>query len=485
MNKGVPAKQVASYFLFGAILALVSDIPDSFGILYWAAKSLLYALLFTSLILPVRRGLVFLLVIAVVGQDVIQGTSEAAETGSFLMASIWQGQFGPLRPSWIIMGYCLVMLLRSRVQIRDQYVMVAIAWFATVPFITGFLYGGFDTSHSTKHIITDMKLPLLLISSALLYSTHMRRYPESVPTLVAAFIGAVMARHGATFVLWLNGVGSVHVGVNRASVDSTKFTLAILFILAVYTVLIKKRPIRGGVLGTLSGLLIVVYTTRMLWLTTFFGTVMAFLSMRLSKWLVAAPAAALLVFGAFTLLQQLAPDNVNLATSKGDRFSKGLTHENYLEQLDPARYAEIINILDTNADRFALLWGSGYGSYYTQSARMFPAKMKDAFPDYMLDSGQFFNAHNYVFLMLFKHGAVGFIVISSLWLIPGWKCFKLIRKSSPARFSIAYSSMVMFLPTTILTLYWSGKGDIISGFCIAFYIVFHEMNDPKPSSTTP
>jgi O-antigen ligase len=235
---------------------------------------------------------------------------------------------------------------------------------------------------------------------------------------------------------------------------------------------VRKRLFLGGLLGVLSGSLILIYTTRMLWLTTLLGVLVIILTTRRIRWILVLPTIAVLAFGSVALLQRLAPKNIELAIKKGDRFSRGLTKDNYLEQLDTTRYAELLNFVDTNRDRYAILWGSGYGSYYKDFARPFPADLKSSFPAYSLRTRQYFSCHNYVFLMLFKHGVLGLLIISALWLVPGWRCFKILRKHSPADFSIVYYSMVAFLPTSILTLYWSGKGDIISGFCIAFYLTF-------------
>ena len=473
-TEGVSAKRILQFFLIGCFLCLISDIPSGSGVPYLVAKGFLYAILFSTVLLPLRYGLTFLVLIAVTGQDIIQSNSEVADTGQFVMASIWQGRLGPLRPSWVVFAYCLALYLKYPVRVRDRLVVVAALWFATVPVLTSYLYGAFETNHASKHIITDLKLPVLLISSILLYSGYFRRYPNQIRDFVAAFVGSVLARHFVAFAYWFNDIGSVHAGVNRASIDSTKFTLALVFIIAVYLVLVRKRFMVGGLLGSATGMLMAIYTTRMLWLTTVLGTMITLLSMRLNRWALAIPVVGILGLCSVFVLQQLAPENAELASNKGNRFSSGLTHSNFLEQLDPARYAEIINVLDTSVNRMAMFWGSGYGAYYTESARPFPPRMEDAFPQYMFDDGQFFNCHNYVVLMYFKHGLLGLILISSLWLIPGLKCFLILRKHPPTYFSILYSSLVAFIPTTIFTLYWSGKGDILSGFCIAFYMVFSE-----------
>ncbi|MFC1692645.1 hypothetical protein ACFL1R_03985 [Candidatus Latescibacterota bacterium] len=465
--------KILQYFILGLVFALIADIPSSFNTIYLLAKVILYSLLFATLLLSTRRALVFLLMIAVVGQDIIQ-TGTEVESGAFYMSSIWQGQIGPLRPSWIIMVYCLLLLFKSPIFFRDRPVIYASLWFVTVPIITCFLYGGFTTEFASTHIVIDLKFPLMLITSLLIYRSYLKTHPDFISTLSAVFVGGILARHFIYFFYWLNGIGSIYAGINRVSVDSTKGTVVILFLLSVYLLLVRKRLLWGGLMGAFSGLLIIVYTTRMIWLTTVIGIFCIIFTMRLSRWILVISITAAIVFGSFAMLARLAPENIILAVLKANRFSSGVTKDNFLEQLDPPRYAELLNFFDTNMKRYAILWGSGYGSYYTESARQFPRRMLNAFPDYSFASGQFFTCHNYVFLMLFKHGILGLLIISCLWLIPGFRCFKILRKLPSTSFSIVYSSMVVFLPTSILTMYWSGKGVIISGFLISFYLTFFE-----------
>lgn len=481
---GIPTQATLRYFAMSIALALLSDVPSTFGAGYLASKVFLYAVLVGSLFYSVRHGLVLLLLISVAAQDINQSVSEAEIYGTTLMASVWQGGLGPLRPSWFIMAYCLALLLKTRVAlVWDRPVLYAACWCMTIPIATGILYGGFATPFAATNVIVDMKLPLMLISSILLYRTSLKSNPDFIRTIMAAFIAAVAARHLLTFVYWLVGIGSVHDGINMASVDSAKSTVTLLFLIAMNLVLLRKRPVVGGGLGVISGILVAVFITRLIWLTTIAGAVVTLLTMRLSRWVVALPIIAVLVFASLTLLERISPDNFMLTFNKGNRFSSDQTTENFLERQDPARYAELLNFLDTNIERVAVLWGSGYGSYYTESARKFPPKAGvDAFPDYMFESGMFFTCHDFVLVMLFKHGILGFIIVSCLWLVPGWRCFKLIRRYPPGHFSIFWSSMVAFLPTSILCLTWSGKGDIVSGFFVAFCLTFADRCQSKSAT---
>lgn len=463
----VSGGKILRYFIIGCVLALIADIPSSFGTAYLAGKVVLYVLLFASLLLPIRRGLIFLLLIAIVSQDIIQTSTESAEFGSFLMASIWQGRLGPLRPSWIVMAFCLVLLVKSRLYFRNRAVLYAVLWFSTVPLITGFCYSGISTSVSLKEMIIDVKLPLFLLVSILLFSSYLKRHPRDLAKFAAVFIGSILARHLIDFAYWLLGKGAVFDEAVRVSLDSTKGTVVFLLLFAMILVMLQKRFFVGGILGIISGLLLVVYTARGLWVSSLIGVAIFFLMMRVSKWVLALPIVAILAYGSLMTLSVMSPKNIELLKKRTDAQVLYDT-KNLMERYFPNRYIELLNATDTTIQRNAVLWGNGYGSYYTESVMPFAVGIKNAFPDYSIESGRFYKLHHFILRMLFEHGLVGLLIISSLWLVPGWYCFRAFRNPEPSLFNVFMVAIVAFLPTSMLEISWTGKGMIICGFVIAF-----------------
>lgn len=460
-------RKVSTYLIIAVALALVADVPESLGGAYLVSKVFLYVLLLASLLFPRRYSLIFLLMISTVCQDITQTQTEGMEQGISLTASMWQGGIGFLRPGWFMIAYCLALLVKGRIYVRDQPVAYAALWFSTVPLITGLVYGGFSTGVAWLEVPIDVKLPMFLLVSILLYRSHLRNRPQELAAFAAAFVGCILARHLIDFAYWLLGIGSEFAEVNRVSVDSTKGTVVFMFFFAMVLIMRQKRFLIGGVLGIVSAVMLVVYTTRGLWLSAMLGVCLLLLLLRARKLVLALPTAALLAYGSFQTMMAIKPENVDLALKRIDRQSAVETG-NLLEEYEPNRYAEMLNAADATLKRGAILWGNGYGSYYTESVILFPARMQDAFPDYSLTSGRFYTLHHYVLRTLFEHGLIGFLIISCLWLIPGWRCFKAFRDSPPGLFSNFMMAVIAFLPTSMLEMSWSGKGMIIAGFVIAF-----------------
>jgi hypothetical protein len=104
--------KVLAYFLIGVLLAVIGDVPDRWGWYFHLARIMLYLALGATLLFPVSKGAIFLLIISVVCIDIVQTASTVEEAGARQSASLWQGGFGLLRPSWIIMIYVMVQIVR-------------------------------------------------------------------------------------------------------------------------------------------------------------------------------------------------------------------------------------------------------------------------------------------------------------------------------------------------------------------------------------
>ena len=110
------------------------------GWYFHLARISLYLVLGVTLLFPVRKGAVFLLIISIVCTDIVQATSAAQEAGAIQTASLWQGGFGLLRPSWLMMIYITIQIIRFGRISQDRYVLWALVWLLTVPVITGLAF---------------------------------------------------------------------------------------------------------------------------------------------------------------------------------------------------------------------------------------------------------------------------------------------------------------------------------------------------------
>ena len=134
--------------------------------------------------------------------------------------------------------------------------------------------------------------------------------------------------------------------------------------------------------------------------------------------------------------------------------------------------------MDSIRKRYAYLWGVGYGGYYDDTVIPYPVNLNSSYPKYSLESGRFYRAHEYIFQMILKFGLVGLVLISTLWVIPGYIMYKIFRRENmfapgqPLMLHGLMLGLVAFLPTAIFQMTWSGKGLFLNGLVIATCIEF-------------
>lgn len=115
-------------------------------------------------------------------------------------------------------------------------------------------------------------------------------------------------------------------------------------------------------------------------------------------------------------------------TIEGNLFAQKLQDvtslfSNSLDEVDRSPYirlATFLNIIDNNITHpFYLLFGRGYGGYFTDSLHLFNAIILDegAFPDDMINSGRFATAHDTFAVVPLLNGLLGlFLIIKISWL---------------------------------------------------------------------
>ena len=471
----ISAGRIATFFIFGLVICSLSGIRDVSAPMFIAARGLLAFILLVSILAPSRFGVPLFFLVLLVSTDIIQSSSEQVVYGEYNIASVWRLFVGPIRPSWIVFGASLILLAKNWTFFVDRRVKLAIIWFVTVPIFTGILYGGFRTFARSVEVPADIRLGLLLITSILLFVSFIRRNPDKLSLLLAVFIGGLLAVHLRDVIIWFLGRGPLLGGVSRASVDSAKSTIVFVLLFGIYLIIKRGRIFLGTIITLASLLLVIVFATRMIWLTSAFCCMLLVYLLGAKRLLIAVPVVLILTFGTWKLIKSVQITSLDVVTRRAQSFSTE-GGGNYLSRLAPLRYAEFINSSNTNFKRFAFLWGSGYGGYYTEEAAPFPHVLIDAHPEYAASTGQFFYCHNYVFHMLFKHGIIGFIIISLLWLGPAWVCYKYVfNRGDPSMFNGILACILAFVPNAMLNLYWTGKGLLINGFIIAVLIVVAEL----------
>lgn len=498
LSADITCWSITKYFIYGLILVVVSDVPNHWGAVYYGAKVVLCVLLISTFLLPVRRALLLLFLLAVAGQDIV---SSGNFSDAFATASVWQMSFGPIRPSWLMFGCLFVLLIKITFQnlgsiTAPPLMRAAMIWFVTVPIITGIFYGGFLTEHAGVEVVKDLKFGAMFIGSTLLFLTVLRKYPDQLPLFLSAFIGVLLARHLVDLIYIFTNFGPVIAeGVSRGSEDSAKGGVIFLVYFGLMLVFWRKRLLLGSAISVLTVLLLAAYGTRMLWITFLLGAVVLVFLVRSHQKMLLIAIMILLTVGGPWALYKVNPESAQVVLARlvmvthGRDFHKFAVPAdyNFISRIDPIRYGEMLNILHGADKRVAYLWGTGYGGFYEDDVINMPANLISSFPQYSLDKGEFYRAHGFLMHIFLKHGLVGLFLISALWLIPGYALFRVFRSRNmlagdqPTMVNGVMLCMVAFIATAMLQLYWSGKGLFINGLIVASCLEFARRNRSYPN----
>jgi hypothetical protein len=382
----VKAGPIVFFFILGLVFSSLSGVRDTSGPIFLVARWTLAGLLIVSVIMPMRMGLPLFFLLILSGADLTQGASEKEAFGMYNIASVWRLYLGPVRPSWIMFAYVLIQLVKMMTPALDRRVKKVAIWFCTVPVITGFIYDGYFTPVRSIWVAADVRFGLMLIMCIVLFHTFLRIHPQSLGTMLAAFIGALIGRHLCDLVYWFAGLGPTLGGVSRASVDSAKSAAVFLLLFSIFLIIKKKKILTGSAIGLLSLILIVVYSTRMIWLTAAVCCMILLYLYGAKRSILIAPLLVILLFGTVKIIRSYRAKSLEVATGRTSGVA-AKDSGNFLERLDPLRYTEILNSVDANLRRGAILFGSGYGSYYGEGVRKFPRRLIDAFGEYLCFSG--------------------------------------------------------------------------------------------------
>ncbi|TFB10144.1 hypothetical protein E3V36_04700 [Candidatus Marinimicrobia bacterium MT.SAG.2] len=477
------------FFVYGIVIVILSDIPNNFGIAYYGAYAIIGFLMLSICILPFRTALILLLMLAIAGKDIVSFGDLADAQLLYSTSSIWQMRLGPIRPSWFVFTVILCQFFKARKITLPPFINRAILWFATVPVITGLIYGGFFGDYASIEVVRDLKFPLMLLMSTILFLSLYRTDPRNLTLVLSVFVGVLLARHFIDLLYFVANFGpAIAEGVNRVSEDSAKGGVVFLIFFGVILIWVRKRVLLGSAITILSILLLATYGTRMLWLTFLLGGIvlLSILGIRRSVFFVSM--MGLLTTVSIWTLFITKPESLEVITARSITITQGRdvskfdvgVNPNIISRIDPVRFAEGLNIIDSVKRRNAYMWGMGYGGFYDDIALKFPLILikASAFPDYSFETGKFYSAHFFPLVIYLKYGLLGLVLIPALWIIPGSNIFRKLRnrnifsKGKPMLLNGMMLCMVAFLVTAMFQLYWSGKGLFINGMIIASCVEF-------------
>ena len=483
-NTDVKLSSVAKFAVYGILCVLLSDISNDTPTAFLLGRIVLAGLLYATLLLPARDAATLLLVIALAGQDIV---SVGPADPEHMTSAIWQLSLGPLNPSAVFFGCLIYQLARIRLYRAGWPIDGALLWFLSVPMVSGLLYGGVFLEFGVSEYVTDIRFPLMLVGSVVLYGSVLRSHPGWAAELVAALFGVLFARHFMDVIYLATNYGAQGLaGVSRSSEDSAKGAVNLLILVGLVAMVVRGRKRLVGIaMVVVFGALSIAYATRLIWVCLVLGGLVLLSILRGPRGLAVLVLSPVLIGSAATLLTVLNPGSALVAAVRAGTVTQGRSAEtfavdveyNVLSRIDPIRYAEAVNVLDSLGRRGAYLWGTGYGGYYEDDAVDFvERRMGTSFPPFMYQSGRFFNTHEFLTHVFLKHGAIGIALIASVWILPGAALVRALRREralnrgSPATMVIMTAALTAYLPTSMLHNYWSGKGLFLSGIIIALCI---------------
>ena len=469
------SRQITLFLIISLIISLLSGVKDTSGFFFPAARYFLGFLLILSFFLPSKIGIPLFFILILVGPDIVQIRSERMTSGEYNTASIWRLYLGPLRPSWIVAGAGVIHTIKNWQPISDKWLKITLAWFATVPIFTGFIYGGFFTPVRGIEVPADVRFALLLVMGAILFRGFLKKNIYEIETLAALFIGGIFGRHLCDMVYWAIDYGPMVGGTSVGSVDTVKSTVVFVMLFAIYLIMKRKKIITGSIIGILSVVLIIIYNARLIWVLAVLCCMLLMLLYGAKRAFIAIPIVLILFLGGYKVIKIVRTESFEMLSEKAESFKGGDSESSFFQRLDFLRYAEAADSIAENAKRVAILWGSGYGSYYRDTPIQFPSNLSDAHTEFSASSGMYFYCHNFLFTTLFKYGVIGLIIILALWIGPSWHAYKHIYdRQDTGMLNGILGCFIAFTPTMIINLYNSGKGVLLIGFIIALISAINE-----------
>jgi len=477
--KDIDQEHILKVILLSIIAILLSDVPET-NIIFLPTRLIIFGLLLFSIFLPTNKAVALLLILLLSGRDVTGYTLIEGYRRIVIYSSVWNLKLFQINPSMIIFIVILLHILKLPRIYMSRLSQNAILWFSTIPIICMLIFADINDDNFLTSFFVDIKLPMLLISSIILFESLFRDNYKNLVYFMEIFIGAIIARHCVDFVyLLISKSGPQISGINIVSNDSAKSLSILLIYISCVSLLYYRRIFISILLLLINLTLIVVYGERWNWLILIVGLFILIYFIKKRKLLLLSSLIILFIMFGFNYLSRYFPESAKLFTYRAkplmsyNENNSMISLDVYLNKIDTIRYGEIINVFDNSVRRGSIILGNGYGSWYTDSAVNFSGTLVSAFPIESYYTRKFYNTHTFVGELILKYGIVGFIFVSLFWIRP---LFTLIQnrnlyfdapKMEYLYFTIFLIAFASFLAVGYTTLYWSGKGLIINGFIIS------------------
>ncbi len=462
--------------VWGITLVVLSDVTATSGMLFVLARSIVFATAILSLVLGKTKGACLLIILLVAGRAI-----QLTEAGDGIsLASIWTGSVGPLTPSLIVCIFLVLHAIKNLKSMPHGIFRIAIIWFTVVPTLAGIAYGNFSDSYARNYFKSDLRLPLMLFLAWYVFSTVCQADKSASAKLIISFFGVLFARHTINLLYSINSAGDTFTSANAISMCPAKGLVITIFYLGILGLLYTKKTLLFSLASTCSLYMLLTYSSRHLYITALLG-IFALPKLVSKKQFVAViPVISTVFVVALFLLILIRPDTAHYVYLRTSTFfdpartTRGVAVDyNFFSAIDPVRYAEILNIVHQSFTKGSILWGQGYGGWFPESIAPLHVDLKNAYPPEQLSSGRFFYAHDFPPHIYLKYGFTGLLILILIWVKPIRHALTELRintahlNSAERTLWLLNAALICTVPTAILSLWWSGKGCVLTGLILA------------------
>ena len=470
--RGITRLRGTQLLVFALLFGAIFTIDATNGPLFYAARLVTGLVALSVVIVPLRLIYVPFAVMMFLMADLTQTSQQVADVGIVPTASIWQLAVGPVSPAILVLLCLLVALVRlSRVTTLRLHRLILVYFLVVAVLVSAF--NGYP-QESFPRFIADFKILLFFYFSIMFFGAYTRAFPEETLRVIQVFaLFFVVSLLVQALISIGRGESSLaDSGYLNTSLDSSKGLILAVTFFAVARLVRGRQVALWSAITVISLYVMISYQTRWLVITFLLGLLLTLQLLPMRKRLkvvawgipvVSIAAIALIAFESealrIMLLRFSFLENVGAATSIVD--------------IELARGSAIINSMNHLWERGSVLWGMGYGSWYSDD--FFP--MADlgisAFDEESLQSGKFYRVHDFFFHFLFKFGVAGLLFYVWVFVQPLRQLWKARRSILRRQGGYELLTVVFGIAPTIVTYMWfTGKGGILSGFYVALCTFF-------------
>ena len=403
--------------------------------------------------------------------DITQTYDAIEEFGELPSATPWQLFFGPISPSIFIFLFLMLIYVRlGRFKLAKWYLPVLI-YFVFIPLGTSLMYDFIGEGFSM--LITDLKILFYFVFGIIIINDYFSKFPDVLDIFPSIFIGLLSANFLLDAIIYISGSYKVELSSTYSSLsyDSIKGLINVIIIFLAFSFtdkLYKNLIITAALLLSIS--MLIAYQTRWLIVTLILGLFLIFVYKGVIRSFKIIVASICIGGVGIFLLSHVAPEVLEVALLRFG-FLSDFSNSDILE-IEVARTGSIFNSISLVFDKSGYIFGMGYGSWYTDNYFPLPDLNIGAFDEASLASRKFYRVHDFFFHFFFKYGIVGIIFFCAPFIKPLIQIFK-IRKKQPLLINDhILICMIGSLPTIMTSLYFTGKGLLLSAVFVVFFRLY-------------